>query len=135
MINRVVLDTNILLDLLHFENPDLNQLRQDLDHGSIISYTNTLILEEFAEVIARPAFKNNADKVATLIQKSQHLSQLVDDVLPKAPLKCKDRDDQIFINLAFHLAPCSLISKDNEVLRLAGRAKPYQVEILKIWNR
>jgi predicted nucleic acid-binding protein len=45
-----------------------------------------------------------------------------DNKILVAPWQCRDDDDQIFLNLAYTSKPCTLISKDNEVLKLASRA-------------
>jgi predicted nucleic acid-binding protein len=45
-----------------------------------------------------------------------------DEDIMKAPWECHDKDDQVFLDLAYTAKPCMLISKDNEVLKLASRA-------------
>jgi predicted nucleic acid-binding protein len=60
----------------------------------------------------------------------QNLARMLDDQsLNKAPWACNDPDDQVFLDLAYTVKPCTLISKDNEVLRFANKAATEQVSI------
>ena len=45
-----------------------------------------------------------------------------DEVLSSAPWQCQDPDDQVFLNLAYTSKPSVLLSKDNELLKLAKKA-------------
>ena len=46
-----------------------------------------------------------------------------------APWKCRDKTDQMFLDLAYSCRPAKLISKDKQVLKLAKRAAKDQVRI------
>jgi predicted nucleic acid-binding protein len=52
-----------------------------------------------------------------------------DQSLLQSPWRCQDPDDQIFLDLAFTVKPCILISKDNAVLKFAARAAKEDVLI------
>lgn len=133
--NLIVLDTNILLDLLVFEDPSIMVLKEDLLSGQLTAWTREEILAEFAEVIARPLFKLETSTQENLIQKARELHHNIDtsELLP-APFTCLDQDDQVFLDLALKLAPCLLISKDNEVLKLKSQARQYGVLISKSYQ-
>ena len=45
-----------------------------------------------------------------------------DEALSSAPWQCQDPDDQVFLNLAYTSKPSVLLSKDNELLKLAKKA-------------
>ena len=47
---------------------------------------------------------------------------MADQSLLPSPWRCQDPDDQVFLDLAFTVKPCILISKDHEVLKFAARA-------------
>ena len=134
-INLVVLDTNILLDILVFEDPSIMVLKDALQSGYLTAWTREEILEEFTEVIARPAFKLATELQEKLAQQAREL-QLIDNTsaLSPAPFRCADEDDQVFLDLALKLAPCLLISKDKEVLKLKSRAHPHGVFILRSYS-
>lgn len=110
-------------------------LKEALLSGHLTAWTREEILEEFEEVIARPLFKLDPSTQANLIQKARGLHHNIDtsDLLA-APFTCLDQDDQIFLDLAFKLSPCLLISKDNEVLKLKSKADPYGVFILRSYS-
>ncbi len=125
-----VLDTNVLLDLFVFNDFRAIHLKQQLITGQIKALATPITLEEFADVIARPLFS-----LDQAIQEKIHLewlklvTVLEDEALVKSPWACQDPDDQVFLDLAYTAKPCTLISKDNEVLRFASMASKEQVLI------
>lgn len=125
-----VLDTNVLLDLFVFNDFRAIHLKQQLITGQIKALATPITLEEFADVIARPLFS-----LDQAIQEKIHLewlklvTVLEDEALVRSPWTCQDTDDQVFLDLAFTAKPCTLISKDNEVLRFASMASKEQVLI------
>jgi predicted nucleic acid-binding protein len=52
-------------------------------------------------------------------------------VAPKSPFTCKDKDDQMFIDLASHMQ-CLLISKDKAVLALRARLARLGATVSKV---
>ena len=118
----VILDTNILLDILVFDDQRAHPLRS--------------AIEEFVDVISRPQFDLNADQQYEVSSQWQSWARVLDDsTLIAAPWKCKDRDDQVFINLAYSLRPAILISKDKLVLKVAKRAIKEDVIITSDHNK
>ncbi|MFT3859256.1 MAG: PIN domain-containing protein [Aquabacterium sp.] len=63
----------------------------------------------------------------------QH-AEMVDEP-PRGPLRCKDPDDQVFIDLALHVGAAWLFSKDAALLKLARRARARGIEVtsLQAW--
>jgi predicted nucleic acid-binding protein len=95
---RRVLDTNIVLDLWVFEEPQAEALRTSLESGSTQWLATAAMREELARVLAYPQIAKRlthrqlpADTV--LAHFDRHV-QLQPDA-PKAPYVCKDADDQI----------------------------------------
>ncbi len=126
----VVLDTNILLDILVFDDERAHPLRAALANQELDAVATKNTIEEFADVISRPQFDLDEETQKETILQWQSWSRVIDDLdLQVAPWKCKDRDDQVFINLAFTLKPSTLISKDKLVLKIAKRAQKEQVTI------
>jgi putative PIN family toxin of toxin-antitoxin system len=123
----LILDTNIILDLFVFNDPDLASLKPALLAGleskqlNWIATTDMRIELErvltYAKITPRMAFYQvTADDV---LAKFDQLATLVDPA-PKAKWACKDPDDQRFIDLAVqHKA--TLLSKDQAVLCMAKR--------------
>uniref|UniRef100_B1XVC1 PIN domain-containing protein n=1 Tax=Polynucleobacter necessarius subsp. necessarius (strain STIR1) TaxID=452638 RepID=B1XVC1_POLNS len=126
----VVFDTNILLDLFVFNDFRALHLKQALDESKINALATPATLGEFADVIARPLFSLNQDQQEQIRSQWHGLVKVLEDSkLIKAPWLCQDPDDQVFLDLAFTAKPCTLISKDNEVLRFTHKAVMEQVLI------
>jgi putative PIN family toxin of toxin-antitoxin system len=132
----VVLDTNILLDVLVFDDSRAHPLRAALIAGDLDAVATEKTLSEFLDVIGREQFSLSQEKQNEIISQWQSWASLInDDVLDVAPWKCKDRDDQVFINLAYTLKPAMLISKDKLVLKIAKRAQKDGIVITSDHNR
>jgi len=126
----VVFDTNVLLDLFIFNDFRALHLKQALIEGKIDALATPATLEEFADVIARPLFSLDQAQQEQIFLQWQGLARALDDKgLMKSPWACQDSDDQVFLDLAFTAKPCTLISKDNEVLRFANKAVLEQILI------
>lgn len=126
----VVFDTNVLLDLFVFNDFRALHLKQALIESKIDALATPATLEEFADVIARPLFSLDQAQQEQIFFQWQDLTRVIDDNnLLKSPWACQDPDDQVFLDLAFTAKPCTLISKDNEVLRFANKAVLEQILI------
>ena len=131
----VVLDTNILLDIFVFNDERAVHLKQAIVNESIVAIASQKTMLEFADVIRRPLFKlDEATQVAVLSQWQSIAQQYDDSDLAPAPWICQDPDDQIFLDLAYRLRPAILISKDNAVLNIAGRAAHEDILITSDYN-
>ena len=127
----VVLDTNIVLDLLLFQNPQVQGLRQALDQQQLRWLATAPMREELVRVLAYP-------KITPMLARLGHtmaplLAQWDDrvsvvEVAPRCSVRCRDPDDQMFIDLAVAYR-AQLLSKDALVLRLAKRLLPLGVVV------
>lgn len=120
---RIVIDTNIVLDLFVFDDAPARALRAALEVGELEWIATVAMRIELARVLGYPqiaprlAFYGLAD-ADVLAQFDRH-ARLVDPA-PKAPVTCTDPDDQGFIDLAVaHRVP--LLSKDRAVLTMKRR--------------
>jgi putative PIN family toxin of toxin-antitoxin system len=119
----IIFDTNVLLDLFVFNDFRALHLKQALIDRKVMALATQSTLEEFADVIARPLFSLDVTLQEQIRHQWQSLAQIRDaQSLIKSPWICQDPDDQVFLDLAFTAKPCVLMSKDNEVLRLANQA-------------
>jgi putative PIN family toxin of toxin-antitoxin system len=131
----VVFDTNVLLDLFVFNDFRALHLKQALLENKIDALASPKTLEEFADVISRPLFSLETAEQEKILAQWKSLSRALDDQsLLSSPWRCQDPDDQIFLDLAFTAKPCTLISKDNEVLKFAARAAKEGVLISADYN-
>ena len=119
----VVLDTNVLLDIFVFNDFRAIHLKQALIDRQVDTLATSKTLEEFADVISRPLFCLEQEVQDRILSQWHSIARVLDDeTLLIAPWQCQDPDDQVFLNLAYTAKPSLLISKDNEVLKLANRA-------------
>ncbi len=131
----VVFDTNVLLDIFVFNDFRAIHLKQALLDKKMDAIASPQTLEELADVISRPLFSLESSAQERILDQWRALARVIDDVdLFKAPWQCVDPDDQVFLNLAYSARPCLLMSKDNEVLKLANRAAADDVLISSDYN-
>ena len=132
---RVVLDTNILLDLWLYDDPATPALREALHAGAVQWLTTTVMREELARVLAYPHIVQRLardGKAAEAVLQSFEQHAAWQAVADKAPYTCKDPDDQKFIDLAVaHGA--TLVSKDKAVLTMRNRLARVGVSVVKVW--
>lgn len=133
---RLVLDTNVVMDLFHFEAPPLAALAQAINRDHVICLANAHTLAELERVTGYPQFRLDAAGRQNLLQRyCAHLTVLpirndAEPALPPLP-KCRDPDDQMFLELAQYGQADLLISRDNLVLKLArARQRPCPFAIL-----
>jgi predicted nucleic acid-binding protein len=126
----VVLDTNILLDILVFDDQRAHPLRNALTNSLVDAVATQRTIDEFIDVIGRVQFELSEQQQLEIANQWRAWARIIDDAqVLLAPWKCKDRDDQIFINLAYTLRPSTLLSKDKQVLKIAKRAVKESVVI------
>ena len=119
----VVLDTNIILDTFVFNDPAAKPLLDALQSGALRWIATAPMREELERVLAYPKIAKRLAyyqlQAAEVLAQFDALVQPV-DVAAKAPIICKDPDDQKFIDLAVaHKA--LVLSKDNAVLCMKKR--------------
>jgi len=125
-LNKWVLDTNVVLDLLHFDDAVARPLLHALEDGRVRCMVSDATLDEWRRVLAYPEFALDSMQQAARLARYQDLSETVvglvaDTVLPR----CSDPDDQKFIELAAASHAQGLVSKDRAVLKLRRRCAPY----------
>lgn len=127
----VVLDTNIVLDLLVFNDDSAQHLRDALEGGTVRWLATAAMRGELERVLAYPKVAprladRGLTKEAVMTAFDRHAS--IVDAPGKAGMSCADADDQKFIDLAVaHHA--LLLSKDRDVLALKKRAAAIGVTI------
>ena len=130
----VVLDSNVWIDILVFDDPHTRPIAAALESGALAALIDARCLAELTYVLDYPQFVHRkVDKAAALAVVAR-LAQLVEPVAPQEdtrPLpKCKDRDDQKFLELAHAAQADWLVSKDRAVLKLAKRiARDFGIQI------
>ena len=139
----LVIDTNVVFDLLHFDDALARPLRLALEAGRVRCVVTDATLEEWRRVLAYPEFALEPTQQAALVARYQALSETARTVEGDAGLphkgtpihyglkpvwsrmpRCSDPDDQKFIELAAAVRAQGLVSKDRAVLKLRRRCAP-----------
>lgn len=120
---RAVLDTNVLVSLWLFADSRYLPLRAALADGRCRALANEAVLGEFERVLAYPQFgADEATQRAALTEYRQLAEAVV--AAADAPLpRCRDEDDQKFLELARDGGADWLVTSDKDLLRLARRQK------------
>lgn len=126
----LVIDTNIVLDLLVFDDPTSKPLHAALIGAAVVWLATSGMRDELARVLQYPQLDSYLAKSGRsaqgVLDAFDRLAQIV-PAADKACIVCEDADDQQFIDLALaHRA--QLLSKDQALLKLA---KP--LSIMGVW--
>ena len=121
--NKIVLDTNIVLDMFVFNDAETAPLKQALQSGAHQWIATQPMRDELERVLAYPQIVHRLafyQLIATdILARFDRFVQL-EPISPKAVVTCKDPDDQKFIDLAVQ-QKATLLSKDHAVLCMAKR--------------
>lgn len=124
---RVVFDTNVLLSMFVFADSRFAPLRVEVDAGRWLAFTRADCLDEFRRVLDYAMFKLEPERQTAAYAAYAAVAQLATALVEApAPLpRCKDRDDQKFLELARDVGADWLVSSDKALLKLnrklAGR--------------
>ena len=135
---KLVLDTNVVLDLLFWHDPRCDALAAALAAGRVRCFTDAACLAELERVLAYPQFALDAAAQRALLESYRGLAESAAestaDAADSPPLelpRCRDADDQKFMELAARCAADLLLTRDRELLRLASsRRRPPPFAIL-----
>lgn len=123
-VSRLVLDTNVALDLFVFHDPACQTLIKALQDGRVEAVVDEPCRAEWLAVLEYPAFSLSAEARGKAAEAfDQHVTLLPSD-LPRPTVKlprCADPDDQKFLELAHAAGAQCLLSKDKALLQLARR--------------
>ncbi|MBD8873364.1 PIN domain-containing protein [Rhodanobacter sp. DHB23] len=126
---RLVLDTNVCLDLFVFGDAQCMALREALRAGTVEAATDAACRDEWLEVLGYPQLAlDAARRDAAAAAFDAHLRLLPEaerqpvPALPGLP-RCADPDDQMFLELAQACGAQWLLSRDKELLKLARRTR------------
>ena len=124
--NRIVLDTNVCLDLFVFRDPRWLRLMQALTSGEIEAITRADCRMEWHIVLGYTHLGLDEARQAAVRAEFdaliRPLPETAFDGSIKLPL-CRDTDDQKFIELAYQSGATMLITKDKALLKLARKTQ------------
>jgi predicted nucleic acid-binding protein len=130
--SAVVLDTQIVLDWMVFGDPRVRRLVADIEQGALHWFATAAMWEECLHVAGRPtlsAWKPNAARLASLWAQWAH-GVAAATAAPRG-LRCRDPDDQMFVELALAVKARYLFSRDKAVLALSKPLALHGVQVLR----
>lgn len=116
---KLVLDTNTVLALWIFADPRLEQLLATIQTGGCTLFTREDALDELRCVLAYQQFDLTPARQADMVQTYTNRCTFTNCNSDTAPLpRCRDRDDQKFLEIARDAEADYLISRDKALLKL-----------------
>ena len=119
-----VLDTNVVLDWLVFDDPALKPVAAAIATGRLRWIATRPMLDELRLVLTRPGLERwqaQRERALAFVEGAGCLVEMPAAAAP-APV-CRDPSDQMFIDLALAWRARWLLSRDKALLRLARRAR------------
>ena len=124
---RLVLDTQVWIDWLVFDDPAVAPIRAAVAAGRAEVVIDKECEAELARALGYPLGKRSVDVQDCLEQCSRICKQAERATpLPNLP-KCRDPDDQKFLELAAAARADYLITRDRALLELAKRDLPFRI--------
>lgn len=136
---RIVLDTNVCLDLFVFRDPRWADLLAALESGAVEAVTRADCRDEYLIVLhyrhlplddsTRPASAARFDQLIKVVAPAPGLARL--------PV-CTDKDDQKFLEVARDAGAEILITKDKALLKLArktAQAGMFRIMVPEAWAK
>jgi putative PIN family toxin of toxin-antitoxin system len=117
-INKVVLDTNVLVSALLFKGVLPGKLIECWKQGQIIPLASRDIIDEFIRVLSYPKFKLTEEEISFLLHKEILPWFEVITVKKYKPYVVADPDDDKFIWCALAGSADCIISGDEHLLNL-----------------
>jgi putative PIN family toxin of toxin-antitoxin system len=124
---RLVLDTNIVMDMLHFANRHTTALQAGIGSGRLQCFTDRECLAELERVTGYPEFGMDTAARLALMKEYRGFVVVCDAAGAENYLlpRCRDADDQKFLILGARCRADLLITRDKLLLKLARhRHKP-----------
>ena len=129
----VVLDTNVVLDWLVFNDPICALLATRLQARDLIWHATSAMRRELTSVLPRPqlaSWRPDCEHILSVFDLWALISIDAPSALGTMSPRCRDPDDQKFIDLALSLGARWLFSRDRALLDLAKAARARGLEIL-----
>ncbi len=138
-LSRLVLDTNVVLDCLVFNDPATRELISAIEARRVAALVNPHTLEELERVLSYPQCRLAVTEQQQVLQRYLNATTPApmpdgfarDDLrLPPGFPRCRDWDDQPFLALAYHAKADGLVTKDKAVLELRKKMQKFGVAVL-----
>lgn len=130
--DRIVLDTNVLLDWLVFDEPSVRTLGLAVEHGHVEWLHCPAMQVEFEHMVRHASLARWGPDVERCVGTLARVGHRVEAPTTghRVALRCTDADDQVFVDLAIAQRARWLVSRDRALLKLARRARPLGLQVL-----
>ena len=124
---RLVLDTQIWLDWLVFDDPGVRALRNAVELGRAHVFMDAACDAELERVLAYDLGRHSIPPAAqsAALGQARRVSKRIENTLSSAERaglpRCRDADDQIFLEAALAARADILVTKDRALLELNRR--------------
>ena len=126
---RVILDTNVWLDWLVFDDPSTAPIKAAVAADRAEVFIDAACEAELERALGYDLGKRTVD-AAACIAECRRVARRIDSLVPEAERAqlpaCRDPDDQKFLEAALAARAEFLVTKDRALLELAPRAGPEQ---------
>jgi putative PIN family toxin of toxin-antitoxin system len=135
---RIVLDTNVCLDLFVFHDPRWASLLAALESGAVQAVTREDCRMEYLVVLRYPRLPlDDASRAVSAARFDALITVLAPPVSGARLPVCSDKDDQKFLELARDASADILITKDKALLKLArktAQAGMFKIMVPQAWS-
>ena len=136
-VQRIVLDTNVCLDLFVFRDPRWASLLAAIENGTVEAVTRADCRDEYNVVLH---YKHLPLDEASRPVAAARFDALIKVAAPPPGLVrlpvCSDRDDQKFLEIARDTGAAILVTKDKALLKLArktAQAGMFRIMLPEAW--
>ena len=127
---RAVLDTNVWLDWLVFDDPATAPIKAAVDAGRAEVFIDAACEAELERALGYDLGKRTVD-AAACIAECRRVACRIESPVPEAERAklpaCRDRDDQKFLEAALAARAGFLVTKDRALLELAPRVAAFRI--------
>lgn len=128
----VVIDTQVLLDWLVFGDARVARWVGAVTGGAVGWIACPAMRTEFAHMVAHRRFVRWRPQSEHALAAFDRYALMLSEPAASHPrLRCRDADDQVFVDLALEHRARWLLTRDKALLALARRARPLGLEILR----
>lgn len=128
---KAVLDTSTVLSALLFPHGKLTWIRNAWQTGLITPLVCSPTAKELMRVLTYPRFKLDAEEIELLLSDYLPYTTIIKISAANSTLpRCRDKNDQIFLDLALTGKAKFLVSSDKDLLCLKGKT-PFEIVTAK----
>ena len=131
---RLVLDTNVWLDWLVFDDPAIAPIRAAVAAGRADVFIDGDCEAELERALGYDLgrkFTLHATAQAACLAECRRVAKWIETRAPEMECAqlpaCRDKDDQMFLNAALAARADFLVTKDRALLELSRRAAPFGI--------